>query len=823
MANKKKQKSSGESVEQNVSKEPVKQAAQNPRQNPSQNAPQKEVKKAAQNPPQNQTKKAKKQAAQNPRQNPSQNASQKEVKKAAQNPPQNQTKKAKKQAAQSQRQNPSQNAPKKEVKKTAQNPPKKVEEKPTLNPPQNELGKSPQGCVANPKAKVEHEPVKLQKQNCPYGKDFERHPNSLANMKPSDKWTVFIDETGCHDKHLSGDSSAGLRVAALFVPQRTNLPPLDKEWHAAGRTPEEIQKVVGRVLGKDCGILGIHVNVLERIKGDPWIPAIKLILEMGLRLIPKKGPTKFAVKAEERYEFKPEDNNIWKYLSGDVEMDYANAYPGQSENVKIEGRFIKKGDDPCHGYADAIAYLWGSERKEIKDLLQSSSLLGSCFYSANIQTLRDSLDHLRNEKTISPPDWTALLNAEVPNENNSYDTLPHSLLRELGQKVQKQPELWEKFFAYFSEMVNSKTVRLETLDLQLKWLESFEPSALPPRTRLRFLTSKLAVNNRHGRMFGDFEYEEEFHSLANVLYEEDARLVCDAVVTRATAYVNALDFKKLGELFKRRWNAETIAKSPEIPGLKLAGRLFSTYGQYKCLIGENDEGVSYFKKAIKLFERLSDPSESEIEISHTRERLMIALMDAEKDSEFEQQFNKYFAKNYLDRTEDLNSNLSLSDVAKILSESGDDCSVYAHWLFLRFLAVSKTVKARKAKEVYFDASGKWKSGSNHPWELIEFYRGVLGAKDESFNRLNLARKAIEPDRKSDGAFRLLDCVFLGSMLYYREKDDCLVQGYAKQMEAARKIKKIGDDRLRILEAQMERLTRLEPLEFAKKLLPFNFR
>ena len=61
------------------------------------------------------------------------------------------------------------------------------------------------------------------------------------------------------------------------------------------------------------------------------------------------------------------------------------------------------------------------------------------------------------------------------------------------------------------------------------------------------------------------------------------------------------------------------------------------------------------------------------------------------------------------------------------------------------------------------------------------------------------------------------------MLYYREKDDCLVQWYAKQMEAARKIKKIGDDRLRILEAQMERLTRLEPLEFAKKLLPFNFR
>ncbi|MBQ3822576.1 MAG: hypothetical protein II807_05950, partial [Thermoguttaceae bacterium] len=470
--------------------------------------------------------------------------------------------------------------------------------------------------------------------------------------------------------------------------------------------------------------------------------------------------------------------------------------------------------------------LWGSERKEIKDLLQSSSLLGSCFYSANVQTLRDSLDHLRNEKTISPPDWTALLNAEVPNENNSYDTLPHSLLRELGQKVQKKPELWETFFAYFSEMVNSKTVRLETLDQQLKWLESFEPSALPPRTRLRFLTSKLAVNNRHGRMFGDFEYEEDFHSLANTLYEEDARLVCDAIVTRATAYVNALDFKKLGELFKRRWNAETIAKSPEIPGLKLTGRLLSTYGQYKCLIGENDEGVSYFKKAIKLFERLSDSSEREIEISHTRERLMIAMMDAEKDAEFEQQFDKYFkyfAMNYPDRTEDLNSNLSLSDVAKILSESGDDCSVYAHWLFLRFLAVSKTAKARKAKEVYFDASGKWKSGSNHPWELIEFYRGVLGPKDESFNRLNLARKAIEPDRKSDGAFRLLDCVFLGSMLYYREKDDCLVKGYVKQMEAARKIKKIGDDRLRILEAQMEPSTRLEPLEFAKKILPFNFR
>ena len=790
MANKKKQKSSGESVEQNVSKEPVKRTAQNPRQNPSQNAPQKEVKKAAQN------------------------------------PPQNQTKKAKKQAAQSQRQNPSQNAPKKEVKKPAQNPPKKVEEKPTLNPPQSELGKSPKGCVVNPEAKVEHEPVKLQKQNCLYGKDFELHPNSLANMKPSDKWTVFIDETGCHDKNLSDDSSAGLRVVALFVPQRTNLPPLDKEWHSAGRAPEEIQEVVRRVLGKDCGILGIHVNLLERIKGDPWILAIKLILEMGLRLIPKKGSTKFVVKAEERCEFKPEDNNIWKYLSGDVEMDYANAYPGQSENVKIEGRFIKKGDDPCHGYVDAIANLWGSERKEIKDLLQSSSLLGSCFYSANVQTLRDSLDHLRNEKTISPPDWTALLNAEVPNENNSYDTLPHSLLRELGQKVQTQPELWEKFFAYFSEMVNSKTVRLETLDQQLKWLESFEPSALPRRTRLRFLTCKLAVNNRHGRMFGDFEHEEEFHFLANVLYEEDARLVCDAVVTRATAYVNALDFKKLGELFKRRWNAETIAKSPEIPGLKLAGRLLSTYGQYKCLIGENDEGVSYFKKAIKLFERLSDSSEREIEISHTRERLMIAMMDAEKDAEFEQQFDKYFkyfAMNYPDRTEDLNSNLSLSDVAKILSESGDDCSVYAHWLFLRFLAVSKTAKARKAKEVYFDASGKWKSGSNHPWELIEFYRGVLGPKDESFNRLNLARKAIEPDRKSDGAFRLLDCVFLGSMLYYREKDDCLVKGYVKQMEAARKIKKIGDDRLRILEAQMEPSTRLEPLEFAKKILPFNFR
>lgn len=680
----------------------------------------------------------------------------------------------------------------------------------------------------------DREYIKLVQSSSPYCKEYKLHPNSLANMKPSSKWTVLIDETGQFDDERAfiDEGTAGkdayqkgVRVVALFIPQETNLPLLEKGWHANQLNYDEIEQAVDTVLKSRCGVLGVHVNTLEYINDEHWLPAIASVLELGLRLIPKSGRTEFEVLAEQRGEFNASSDVLWSYISKAVKTRYAQAYPGQSEHLAITGRFIKKEDDRRNGYVDALAFLWGSN---LTDLRKKSGLLGSCFYSSSRQTLRTSYDRMQKEGYVDPAEWTSLLDADPPNPKaQNYDALPLAILRNLGQRAQAEPRIWEKFSNYVSEHVNSKDVRLETLDRQIGWLEAFEPFAPPasPRARLRFLTSKLALNNHHGETLEKFKREEEFRELAKKLYYEDAPFVCDALITLAVAHTNAFEFEKIDELFKGKWEPEIIAKSPEIPGLKLCGRFLSTCGQAQAFIGENGKAASCFKDAIKQFRRLSDSAESALEISQTLCYRMIALMDAKENDAFEECVDEYFRLNLPAGVQiPEGETLTLPRVAEILRGADDNRSKYAHALLLRYLAVSKTKAAQKAKEIYFANPNEWQNGANHPWELIEFYRAVLGPKEAAVGRLELARKAIENDRGSDGTLGLIDSVILGAMLCYSGQDSDLSQEYLdRTVETRKNFSRIGEERLRILDEQRDPLKRREPLDFAKLILPFNFR
>lgn len=617
------------------------------------------------------------------------------------------------------------------------------------------------------------------------------HPNSLASLAPASSWTVMMDETGDDfTSEIQPGSHKPGKYVALLVPDYAELPDLPEKWHSVDMDADQVVASINVIRNAPCGIIGIPVQGLHDITADRWFGCVETILAMILRLLPLDGHTTLNIYIEQRDIYDKSANDFLDMTCKKTLYELSKVYPSRSAAISVKPQFISKDKHPWNGYVDSIAYLWGSNGIAQKQLLKMTGWLGTCLLDMDPVQLQNAIDAILTQNPLSPHEWDELLGL-------GDAAFTAALLHAIGQEAMNNPELWVSYLNFTKQHVNSKAVNLRALRRQIRWLKACQPPEveLMPRLYLLWLTTEIAEANHSGKLFKGAL--DEFMKVGDDLIEEDAPLVAWSRLHLAVSFTNEFDFESAQELLEG-W-AEV---SKAIPGLQYHGQILSSLGQHQAFLGNPEDAIPFFDRAIECFERLSDEQEALLDVQQTTAYKLIAMMDAGMASttEFNAVLEKYFDLPLLTAT---------------LTLASTDEQPYSHHVLLRSLA---TGNYPREVETYLKKKNQWKVGQGHPWELIQFYRGLIV---ENINeRIDLFRSAYEIALAEGGAtLDAIACVMLGSLYYHdrsvRQELDDLTEKVIKELPL------IGEQRRQALRNQLE--NPIEPIALAQKVLPFNFR
>lgn len=622
------------------------------------------------------------------------------------------------------------------------------------------------------------------------------HPNAITGLSPSQKWEILFDETGSqfNNAYLQGTKTG--KVVALLVPEYAHdrLPDLEN-WHAVDKGLQQIKEVVDNILKSQCGLIGIDIASLNTIDSEQWFAGIETLLDFILRLIPVKEDTEIKLSVEQRGAYNKDDTALNKICQGAI-FHLSRVFPGKAGKIKLSGSIIAKDNHKWNGYVDTAANVWGGKKPE---LLKYSGWQGTCFLGREANSLRGWLDMFVRETSLPPDEWSNLVT--VAGESDSA-SLVKSLSDNIGNEAYANPALWQKYCDFVLQHLNSKAIDMRKLSLQVQWLSKWCPdeNKLPPKLKLYWLTIKLAEANHRGEHNNFSRLQEEFEQLSLKLFEEDAPLTCNAALHLAVSYTNSFEFDK-AKLVLAPW----LNRPPEVPGLKYYGQILSSFGQLEAFTGNNAKAEEYLKTAINKFKQLSDRRDTAAETSQSTAYLITAMMDNTQTNENE-------------LLEILTSYLgnSIEEVIHELSGSIEASRKYHHHILLRYLCHTNT--APELIRLYRNTMPTWKISEGHPWELIEFYRGIICEnKDE---RLEHFDRAYNIAITGGLTMQVIATVFLGAIYYYNRDDAIRKQLSEKTEEIIAKLDSMGNDRIAALRRQIE--SPVEPLELIK-VLPFNFR
>lgn len=630
------------------------------------------------------------------------------------------------------------------------------------------------------------------------------HRNLLASLAPAKHWTFLFDETGSDFTENAfgvnvSDITLG-RMVALAIPDYANLPGFAGKFHAVDTPLSEVRAANHEILSHSCGVIGIPVNGLKRIHADQWFACIETVLDLALRLLPMDGDTEIEVLVEQR-KARPEHSFALQKTCDDCLFHLSRAFPEKSQGIRIHSQIITKNDSPWNGYVDAIAFTWSSPSAKL--LLQETEWKDTCLVDSNPELVTACLDLMEREGHLTAQDWNSLL---MSRDALRHDSFVGTLLRNLGLEAKSRVELWKNYLDWTVEHLVSKEIHMDRLRAQLSWLKTYQPQeiSLPPRVKLLWLVSTLAEANHTGQT-PDEAMLQEYRELSRVLYDEDAPLCCFADLHLAVAYTNAFDFDKATATLERWRNV-----APSVPGLCYYGQVLSSLGQHEAFRGNNAAAVDLFRRAIETFSRLSDPTEAAKEVSQTAAYLVTSLMDIPGNAaETESELRTYLGAN------------AEEEFDRTICEYATDTrpkDKYRHHILLRYLLSGKADDG--LQNVYLCNEGKWGvSTDGHPWEMIEFYRALLIPESEKDSRRKHLETALRIAQDGGPTLRVIAAVILGSFL---SEVPGRLEEYRGLVAALREeLPLLGDARFAALDAQPTE--KLPPLDFARIVLPFNFR
>ena len=157
----------------------------------------------------------------------------------------------------------------------------------------------------------------------------------------------------------------------------------------------------------------------------------------------------------------------------------------------------------------------------------------------------------------------------------------------------------------------------------------------------------------------------------------------------------------------------------------------------------------------------------------------------------------------------------LDVVARQLSVTDNPADKYRQHILLRYVLSGKAPVSLKSS--ILSQKTQWKTGHGHPWEMIEFYRGLLF--NDPAERMAHLKKARELCEGNDATLHVIEAVILGTILL----EDTAVQPQYQSLveQCAVELPDLGTTRIAALRNQPQK--RLPALELAAIVLPFNFR
>ena len=652
------------------------------------------------------------------------------------------------------------------------------------------------------------------------------HQNEIYRLTPSEEWNLYIDESGADDSFET--NGAGIIAGALSDAASSPLPEQPQLHASTDSTDAKMtagDKLISTLLNhKNCGVLAIPASAYSSAQG--WASLIGSFIDLVLRLLPltnDKKKVKLNVFVEGRA---PYVNDVdFDFVRDACRYNLMHVFPERANRIDFTIQTMGK-DDKYNAYPDLIANTCFQKSNLARKRFVQTGWNGTCFLKYPASELRNLLEYFFTGRHLPPAEWDALLQAASKDSG-----LLKAIIKTIGFEAQGNVELWREYLDWTVAHLSSKAINLRKLHAQLDWLKLYQPAdaELPPRVKLLWLTSKLAEANHLGEIEKQSPVGQEFLRLVKELYEEDAPLVCWAVLHLAVQKTNAYQFEEAKKLVTEFSDiASLFSKEPPfarflkdiidnvagtrresrnyvpaaIPGLRYYGQLLSSCGQHEAFLGNPKTAIIYFKEAIACFGRLSEKKDREID--QTRAYYATAQMDLNpQGKETEAVMEAYLG-------------MPIVEAAKHLASSLEDEEKYHHHILLRYLVQSHNQQGIQA---YLAEKKNWKVGEGHPWEMIEFYRALLlEDKTEKTKHLKKADALLANERGI--TLKAIECVVLGALRFYDQLMD--TTEYEKLTESViQGIPALGAERVQALRRQISQP--VSPLEFAKAILPFNFR
>lgn len=628
------------------------------------------------------------------------------------------------------------------------------------------------------------------------------HPNFIPNLTPAKSWTILIDETGAYfnddlfyNPNLTHKDKKG-KCAAVVIPLNSSLPGLVPGWHAVNQSYGNIKKTVQDLLNHPCGILGIPAESLNPRHGENWFSCIETLLDLILRMLPVDGETTLNIWVEQRGEATQKTEVLLEKTCQDCLHHFTETFPETASKIHMNPHIISKSGHRYNGYADVVAFLWGSG---LKKLLRRTGWKNTCLLGTDPKLLRKALTWFNKKAPMTPEMWLELVRDTDFEVQNSLGSI---LLTKLGEETQQDAKAWQGFLELVQEHLYSKAIDLQLLHRQIAWLKRFTPdvSALTPYFQLLWQTTRLADANHVGDVEESEHFFTDFSKNCDLLRDEKIELVALAVLHMSTYFTNKFEFDLAEKALE-----PILDKTMHFPGAQYDAQALSSRGQARAFLGRNEEASADFSDAISSFEKLSDERVGRLDIHQTQAYRVISKMDTPgmPDSEVLADLESYLGS-------------SLSDAVERLAVSCDTETKYDHHILLRYLAGSNREPEREA---YLSHRADWKTAVGHPWELITFYRAILVGERDAELRDALLHEAYEKSLSGGITLKLIACVILGGQYYFdptcREALERLTQEVLSSLPA------LGPDRTARLTAQLQ--TPQPPLFHAQSVLPFNFR
>ena len=537
------------------------------------------------------------------------------------------------------------------------------------------------------------------------------HPNCLRALKPSDSWTIYIDETGAEfDSTAEGSANSNQmgRVVALAVPNGVELPDCSG-FHAVDRTFSEVDEVLQRLLDAPVGVFGFSV-LDTSARHRYWIGHILHLVRWTLLQLPVPADgrkCRVRILIEQRGTYGPETD--LRATTQVLEGELAAIDPQRFDGLALDMGFMDK-HHPMNGYVDVIAFTWGSSDRSNKDRLRKSKLPGHCFVKANERSLHHLFLALTRGGPLAPVDWYTLCAAAATDQDGSF------LRRELdslGKMMASFPRQWELYLEEVQMRLAGKKYSLSELGSAIAWLQQYanHSQVVPGTLQLQLDSSALALANHRGQIQNDLVLRC-LEWIKN-LEDEAPQLAAEALLRMASTMTNNFEFCALQNSVEA-W----LLKPISVAGLLNYGKLQSTRGQMHAFSGDSTAAVACFHAASASFSRLSDPRQVVRETQQTAIYEMTARMDAVPFDD-----ESVESENVVNAICRLLGSRDPEAISRSISAS-DQTKRFEHHLWLR--AMNRfPQKMACARAAYLDNHNAWSTASDHPWPLILAYRAWL--------------------------------------------------------------------------------------------------